>query len=203
MPSAESLAVIVVEDDSIVRSWVRTGLRGSGLRVAGEARSAAEAEELVIRRRCDVLLVDQHLPDRLGTELVRRLRAQGVELPVVLMTASAEQGLNETAREAGVQASVVKSSDPARLIEVIRGAVGGDGVFDVAHPRRPDGQARLAPREQEVLALVASGRTNREAAAKLGISEETVKTLLERGYAKLGVRRRAEAVLEARRRGLV
>ncbi len=156
-----------------------------------------------MRRRCDVLLVDQHLPDRLGTELVRGLRRQGVALPAVLMTASAEQGLNETAREAGAQASVVKSSDPERLIEVIREVLAGNGIFDVAHPRRPDGQATLAPREQQALALVAAGKTNREAAAQLGISDETVKTLLERAYVKLGAHRRAEAVLEARRRGLV
>lgn len=203
MPSAEDIAVLVVEDDSIVRSWVRQCLRDSELRVAGEARSAQEAEELVGRRRCHVLLVDQHLPDRLGTDLVRSLRRRGVDLPVVLMTASAEQGLNETAREAGAQASVVKSSDPKRLIEVIRGALAGESIFDIAHPRRPEGQATLAPREQQALALVATGRTNREAAAQLGISDETVKTLLERAYKKLGVRRRAEAVLEARRRGLV
>ncbi len=203
MPSAEEIAVLVIEDDSIVRSWVRLCFRDSEMRVAGEARSAKEAEELVVRRRCDVLLVDQHLPDRLGTELVRSLRKQGVVLPAVLMTASAEQGLNETAREAGAQASVVKSSDPVRLIEVIREVLSGNGIFDVAHPRRPDGQATLAPREQQALALVAAGKTNREAAAQLGISDETVKTLLERAYVKLGAHRRAEAVLEARRRGLV
>jgi DNA-binding CsgD family transcriptional regulator len=86
---------------------------------------------------------------------------------------------------------------------VIRGALAGESIFDIAHPRRPEGQATLAPREQQALALVATGRTNREAAAQLGISDETVKTLLERAYKKLGVRRRAEAVLEARRRGLV
>ena len=203
MPSAENIAVLVVEDDSIVRAWVRLCFRDTELRVAGEACSAQEAEELVGRRHCDVLLVDQHLPDRLGTELVRSLRRQGVDLPAVLMTASAEQGLNETAREAGVQACVVKSSDPDRLIDVIRDALAGEGVFDVAHPRRPEGQATLAPREQQALALVAAGKTNREAAAQLGISDETVKTLLERAYTKLGVRRRAEAVLEARRRGFV
>ncbi len=203
MPSAENIAVLVVEDDSIVRSWVRLSLRGSELRVAGEAGCAEEAEDLVGRRHCDVLLVDQHLPDRLGTELIRRLRRSGVEQPVVLMTACAEQGLNETAREAGAQASVVKSSDPELLIEVIRAALAGNGVFDAAHPRRPRGQATLTPREQEALALIAAGRTNREAAAQLGISGETVKTLLERAYVKLGVRRRAEAALEARRRGLV
>jgi DNA-binding NarL/FixJ family response regulator len=202
MPS-DTTAVLVIEDDAIVRSWVRLAFRGSEFRVAGEAGSAHEGQELFERRRCDVVLVDQHLPDLLGTELVRVLRRTGAQTPIVLMTASAEQGLNEVAREAGAQASVVKSSDAARLLDVLRSVLHGDRVFDAAHPRRPEGEAPLAPREREALSLVAEGKTNKEAAAALGISDETVKTLLERAYTKLGVRRRAEAVLEARRRGLV
>jgi DNA-binding NtrC family response regulator len=98
MPSAEDIAVLVVEDDSIVRSWVRQCLGDSELRVAGEARSAQEPRARG-RRRCHVLLVDQHLPDRLGTDLVRSLRRRGVDLPVVL-DCERRQGLNETAREA-------------------------------------------------------------------------------------------------------
>ena len=200
---AAKLAVLVVEDDAIVRTWVRLALSGSAFRIAGEAGTALEAETLVARRTVDVLLVDQHLPDRLGTDLVKGLRQRGLTQPVVLMTASAQKGLNEIAREAGIQASVVKSSDSERLVSVLMGVVEGTRVFDSAHPKRPEGEGPLAPREREVLALVAAGQTNREAAATLGISDETVKTLLERAYKKLGVRRRTEAVLEARVRGLL
>lgn len=196
-------AVIVIEDDAIVRSWVRETLRESAYRIAGEAGSATEALELMGRRHADLLLVDQHLPDQLGTELVRDLRRLGNRTPVVLMTASAEQGLNELAREAGAQASVVKSSDAGRLIEVLDAVSSGGDLFDASHPRRPEAEAPLAPREREVIRLAAQGLTNKEVAGRLGISDETVKTLLERAYAKLGARRRAEAVLEARRRGIL
>lgn len=202
MPSAHT-AVLVVEDDAIVRSWVREALRAGTYRIAGEASTAAEAEELIRRRHYDVLLVDQFLPDKLGTELVRAVRRSGDERPAVLMTARPHPGLNETAREAGAQASLVKSSNIDRFVEVLDSVLDGRGIFDAGHPRRPEGEAPLAPRECEVLALVAAGRTNRQVAADLGISGETVKTLLERAYTKLGVHRRAEAVLEARRRGVV
>jgi DNA-binding NarL/FixJ family response regulator len=131
------------------------------------------------------------------------MRRSGTHAPAVLMTASVQRGLNETAREAGVQASVVKSSDPGRLLTALRSALQGEEFFDTAHPRRRKGEAPLAPRERDVIRLVAAGRTNREVAAELGIGDETVKTLLERTYAKLGVKRRAEAVLEAKRRGIV
>lgn len=195
--------MLVVEDDAIVRTWVRLALAGGDFRIAGETGSAAEAEELLARRAVDVLLVDQHLPDRLGSDLVKSLRRAGTTCPAVLMTASPQRGLNEVAIEAGAQASVVKSSDPKRLRVVLRGVLAGRRIFDPAHPKRPTGEARLTPREREVVALVAAGRTNREAAAALGVSDETVKTLLERAYTKLGARRRAEAVLEARARGLI
>lgn len=193
----------MIEDDAIVRSWVRAALRGSSYRIAGEAGTAAEALELVANRHADLLLVDQHLPDQLGTEFVRDLRRCGNMVPVVLMTANAERGLNELAREAGADASVVKSSDAAHLVEALDAVSSGTDLFDAAHPRRPETEAPLAPREREVIGLAALGLTNREIAARLGISGETVKTLLERAYAKLGAHRRAEAVLEARRRGIV
>ncbi len=193
----------MVEDDAIVRDWVRLALEGSEFRVAGEAGAASEALALIERRRVDLVLVDQNLPDQLGTDVVRAMRRGGTQAPAVLMTASVQRGLNETAREAGVQASVVKSSDPERLLVALRSALQGDELFDAAHPKRRQGEAPLAPRERDVIRLVAEGNTNKQIAAALGIGDETVKTLLERTYAKLGVKRRAEAVLEAKRRGIV
>jgi DNA-binding NarL/FixJ family response regulator len=198
-----TFGVLVVEDDAIVRDWVRLALEGSEFRVAGEAGAAADALALIERRRVDLVLVDQNLPDQLGTDVVRAMRRGGTDAPAVLMTASVQRGLNETAREAGVQASVVKSSDPERLLSALRSALQGDELFDAAHPRRRQGEAPLAPRERDVIRLVAEGNTNKQIAAALGIGDETVKTLLERTYAKLGVKRRAEAVLEAKRRGIV
>jgi DNA-binding NarL/FixJ family response regulator len=119
------------------------------------------------------------------------------------MTANLEEGFNETAREAGAQATVLKSGRVDELLAALRAAIEGDDAFDSRHPRRAPGRAALSPREREILRLVAGGATNREIASKLEVGDETVKTLLARTFAKLGVRRRAEAVSAAYSRGLL
>jgi DNA-binding NarL/FixJ family response regulator len=196
-------AVLLIEDDSMVRSWVRLALQGSEFRLAGEAPTGSEALDLVGRRNPDLLLVDYRLPDMLGTELVRALRRAGVDAPVVLMTANPERGFNEAAREAGAQGTTLKSGSSDELIDALRALAAGKSSFDARHPERPAGRAALSPREREVVRLVAGGATNREVAEALDVGPETVKTLLARTYAKLGVRRRAEAVAEAQRQGLL
>jgi DNA-binding NarL/FixJ family response regulator len=201
-PAAET-TVLVVEDDAMVRGWIRLSLKGSDFRVAGEAASAAEATELVRRRRPDLLLIDYRLSDGVGTELVRALRLEGVAAPAVLMTAHHEPGFNETAREAGAQGSVLKTGSPDELLEALRRARDGESTFDARYPTRAPGRGALSPREREVLRLVAAGATNRQIARELDIGDETVKTLLARAFAKLGARRRAEAVSEAHRLGLL
>lgn len=201
--SAAELAILLVEDDSMVRGWVRLALEGSEFRLAGEASSAAEALDLVDRRRPQLLLVDFRLPDRAGTELVRELRQRGSAIPALLMTANSERGFNELARDAGAQGTVLKSGRIEELLSALRSASTGKRAFDGRHPPRAAGGAALSPREREVLALVAGGATNRGVADALGLGDETVKTLLARVFAKLGVRRRAEAVSSAHRLGLL
>ncbi len=197
------VAVLLVEDDAIVRAWVRMALAESEFRVAGEASTAREALELAGRRAPALLLVDHNLPDGTGTELVRKLRAQGSSVPAVLMTAGATGGLNEAAREVGVQGTVVKSGRGDELLTALRTVLDGGSTFDPRHPKRTSAQTPLTPRERDVLRLVAAGGTNAEVAAQLGLGDETVKTLLGRIFLKLGVRRRAEAVAVAQKAGLL
>jgi DNA-binding NarL/FixJ family response regulator len=196
-------SVLLVEDDSMVRGWVRHSFENSKFRLAGEATTAAEAMVLVDRRRPDVLLIDYRLPDKVGTELVRDLRQCGITVPAVLMTANMEHGFNEAVSEAGAQGSVLKSGRVEELHAALTAVLDGRGTFDPRHPRRPPGRGALSPREREVLRLVARGATNREIASALGVGDETVKTLLSRTFAKLGVRRRAEAVSTAYAKGLL
>jgi DNA-binding NarL/FixJ family response regulator len=200
---AHQVSVLLVEDDAIVRAWVRLALESSEFRVAGEAATADEALALVSRRRPELLLVDFNLPDRKGTELLRSLRAEGDWTPAVVMTATARSGLNEAAREAGAQGTVVKSAKGEELLATLRTVRAGGEPFDRRHPSRTADRAPLTPRERDVLRLVAAGGTNAQVAADLGVGEETVKTLLGRVYVKLGVRRRAEAVSVAQRAGLL
>lgn len=201
--SGSDWSVLLVEDDDMVRSWVRMSLAGTEFRLAAEASSGATVAELLERRSPDLLLLDYRLPDGTGTELLRDLRRNGVTTPAVLMTANAVAGLNEEIREAGGQGSVLKSGRVDELLYALRTAVMGERSFDVRHPGRKSGRGALTPREREVLRLVAGGATNREIARELSIGDETVKTLLARTFAKLGVRRRAEAVAAAYDRGLL
>jgi DNA-binding NarL/FixJ family response regulator len=196
-------SVVLVDDDPMVRGWVRMSLQGSEFRVAGEAATGPEAIAIVERRQPDLILLDYHLKDSVGTRLLREMRERGVVASAVLMTSHDESGFNEAAREAGAQGTVLKTGRPDELIEALRRASAGVDSFDVRYPRRAAGRAALSPRERAALRLVARGATNREIAAELDVTPETVKTLLARSYAKLGVRRRAEAVVIAGELGLL
>ena len=201
--SAATISVGVVDDDAIVRAWVRLCLQGSEFRVAGEAASADEALRLVERRRPELLLVDFNLPDRSATDLVLALRRQGSTIPMLVITAAPRRGLNEAVREAGAQGLIQKQADPGELLRALREVTTGQRVVDHRHPRRPSGHAALTPREREVLVLVADGESNPQIAARLGVGIESVKTLLRRSFAKLGAHNRMEAVSAARELGLL
>lgn len=196
------VSVLLVEDDAMVREWIQSTLKGSEFRVAGVASTAAEGVELAARRNPQLVLTDYRLPDRVGTELVRELRLRGVLAPVVVMTANEERGLNELARDAGAQGTVLKGGS-AELLQSLRAASNGEQTFDLRHPERKKGQVALSPRERTVLQLVAAGQTNAEIALSLGVGSETVKTLVQRIFQKLGTRRRAEAVSTAHELGLL
>jgi DNA-binding NarL/FixJ family response regulator len=197
------LSVLLVDDDSMVRGWLRLALEHSEFRLAGEASSATEAEQLLERRGPDLLLMDNRLPDGVGTEVLRALRAGGLRTPAVIMTANPQRGFNQTAREAGAQGTVLKTGQVDELLSVLRAVGAGGESFDPRHPSRGPGGAALSPREREVIRLVAAGSTNQEIAAALGIGSETVKTLLTRVFTKLGVSRRAEAVAVAHDMGVL
>jgi DNA-binding NarL/FixJ family response regulator len=198
-----AVELLIVDDDAIVCAWLTASLAKTEFRVAGEAPSGAAALLLLERRRIDLLLVEFQLQDENGLELVRGLREQGRTTPVAIMTASAQSGLSEAAREAGAQATLLKRSKRGPLLAALRAVAAGKTWFDPAHPVRPKEESALAPREREVLTLVARGLTNREIAEQLALGEESVKTYLERAFGKLGVSRRAEAVSEAHRLGLL
>jgi two-component system, NarL family, nitrate/nitrite response regulator NarL len=195
--------VLLVDDDAMVRSWVRMALETSEFRVVAEAENGSEVEALLETWPVALLLVDYRLPDGTGTELVRALRLRGIDTPAVLMTANAENGFNESVRDAAAQGTVLKTGSVETLLEALRRAATGTTSFDIRHPRRDARRAALSPREREAMRLVAAGATNPQIADQLGVGRETVKTLLSRAFAKLGTTRRAEAVSEAHRQGLL
>jgi DNA-binding NarL/FixJ family response regulator len=197
------IPVLLVDDDAMVRRWLQLSLESSEFRVVGEASDVDAGLELVRRRRPTIVLVDHRLSGQFGLDLIRRLRAQDPSLRLVLMTSNPERGLNETAREAGARGSLLKTGNAGDVLATLRAVAAGARSFDPRHPARKEGTGALTPRERSVLRLVATGSTNREVAAELGVGEETVKTMLSRAFVKLGVRRRAEAVAVAQARGLL
>jgi DNA-binding NarL/FixJ family response regulator len=196
-------AVFLIDDDAMARGWLRLSLRDSEFPVVSEAATAAEALTLIAQRQPELLLVDHRLPDSGGIELIRELRNRGVTAPAVLLATNSEPGLNEAARNAGAQGTLLKTGSPSELLEALRSVDLGGEAFDSRHPRRHPICSTLSPREREVLTLVADGATNNEIASLLGIGLETVKTLLRRTFAKLGVQRRVQAVWAARELGIV
>jgi DNA-binding NarL/FixJ family response regulator len=132
--------------------------------------------------------------------LVRLLRQRGDRRRILMITAGRQEGFNELARRSGANGTLVKNSDPEQLMAALRSLRAGRTWFD---PRHPTGGPTLSPREREVIRLVADGKTNREIAEALGVGEQTVKTVLGRAFVKLAVRRRADAVSEATRLGLL
>lgn len=199
---SDTYSVLLVEDDAMVRSWVTYALEPTEF-VVSAVETLNEAVEAVRTRKPSMLLIDYRLADGAGTELLRSLRLDGVDVPAVLMTANPERGFNEVAREVVAQGSVLKTGSAEELIDTLRRVRRGEQAFDHRHPRRDPGRAALSPRERDALRLVASGATNPEIATQLGVARETVKTLLARAFAKLGTTRRAEAVSEAHRQGLL
>lgn len=198
-----SVPLVIVEDDPMVRAWIRLAVEHSEFWILGEAGDAANALALLERRRPLLLLIDYRLPDGNGVELVRTLRRHGVTTPAILVTATPVRGLNESARDAGAQGALLKTARLADMLAALRTVHGGGLAFDGSHPTRPRRESALSPRERDVLRLVAAGKTNPEIASELAIGVETVKTLLSRASAKLGAQRRAEAVAAAHIKGLL
>lgn len=210
--SPEPIRVLIVDDHPVVRD----GLRGmfdrcDDVTVIGEAADGREAVDRAPALTPDVILMDLRMPGTDGVTAIRELAARGVAAKVLVLTTYDTDSDVLPAIEAGASGYLLKDASPAELRRAIRTAHEGGTVLapSVAsllmdRVRRPAATAGpLSERELEVLALIAKGRNNREAAAALFISEATVKTHLMHVYAKLEVNDRAAAVAAAYERGLL
>ncbi|MEO5874130.1 MAG: response regulator transcription factor [Streptosporangiaceae bacterium] len=199
-----TITVLVADDHPVVRQGLRTFLGAQpDLEVVGEAADGDQAVKLAAELRPDVVLLDLRMPGLDGLGALAGLAG----FRVIVLTSMTERGQVLPAVRAGAAGYLYKDVDPQALVQAIRSVHDGHLVFaPEAAGALAGAQASviaLTAREQGVLALIAGGRSNREIARELGVSEKTVKTHVSNLLMKLGVHDRTQAALYAVRNGLV
>lgn len=200
-------SVLVVDDHALVRTGVANIISNEpGLRVIAEAANGVEAVAAFERHRPDVTLLDLRMPVMEGVEAVRQIRLRDPHAKVIILTTYDTDEDITRALKAGAKAFILKDISATALIACIHDVLAGKTYLaPTAAAKLAEGVARvqLTPRELTTLRLMSDGRSNKEIANDLGISERTVKTHLGHLFDKLGVTSRTEAAKVAARRGLI
>ena len=209
--------VLVVDDQTLIRTGFRLILTARGIDVVGEAADGAEAVSMARALLPDVVLMDIRMPETDGLEATRRILRQTPDCRVLMLTTFDLDRYVYTALSIGASGFLLKDVTPEHLAAAVRLVSTGDALLAPSITRRlverfaetsaatapPASLEALTPRELEVLTLLGRGLSNTELAARLTLSEATVKSHVARIFAKLTLRDRAQAVVLAYETGLV
>jgi DNA-binding NarL/FixJ family response regulator len=212
----DAIRILLVDDHEVVREGLRAFLElQDGLEVVGEAGDGEHALALAGELQPDVILMDLVMPKLDGVGAMRELRQRLPATRVIALTSFLDDEKLLPAIQAGAAGYLLKDVRPQELARAVRTAYAGQAMLDPAAAARlveavaqgatpaPAEPNLLTKREQEVLELVAKGRSNKRIAFELGIAEKTVKAHVGRLLQKLGVADRTEAAVKAVREGLV
>ena len=209
------MRIVLADDHALFRDGVSSLLQAWGHQVVGLASGGREAVDLVTRLDPDLVLMDVRMPGMSGVEATRAIAAIRPETPIVMLTVSEDEGDLFAAIRAGARGYLLKDLEAAQLRTMIDAVSRGEAAITPATAARiirhlstlgaADGSdfGRLTARELEVLRLVTGGRRNKEIAAELGISENTVKYHLRNILEKLHAESRTEVAARAVREGLL
>jgi DNA-binding NarL/FixJ family response regulator len=203
----EIIRVLIVEDHNVVRQGLVALINmAEGIQVVGEAADGVEAIAQFRKHQPDVTLVDLRLPKLGGVDVIQRVRSETPNARfVVLTTYDGDEDIYR-ALKSGAKAYLLKGMTSEELIRTIREVAGGRSHIPAAIAERLAermGTEDLTPREADVLEQIVNGKSNKEIATELDISEATVKTHINSLLSKLGVTDRTQAATAAIRRGLV
>lgn len=209
-PRAHPIRLLMVDDHEVLRLGLRTLFsEAGGFEVVGEAGTMAEAISKARELDPDVILMDVRLPDGSGVEACREIRTQRPQTCVLFLTSYADDAAVLATILAGAQGFLLKEVGSDELLRAVRTVAGGQSILDPAVTQRvlarvqtlwsststdPKGEA-LSPQEHRVLALVAEGKTNKEIAVALNLSEKTVGNYLSNVFQKLNISRRSQAAV--------
>ncbi len=200
------LRVLVVDDSEVVRMGLRALLGAEkSLTIIAEAHNVASAVEAATRHQPDVVLLDIRLPDGTGFDACRQILQRSPATRVLVLTSVADEDVVDNAIRAGSHGYLLKEVHGRALVQAIHDVAEGKSILDPAitarvlalmrstAPATKNTLAMLSPQERRVLALIAEGKTNKEAAQEMTLTEKTVKNYLSNIFDKLHVSRRSEA----------
>jgi DNA-binding NarL/FixJ family response regulator len=204
----DEITCLIVDDHEVVREGLRLSLsRAAHIRVIGEASDGASAVELATRRNPDVVIMDVRMPGMDGLEATKLLTDRVPDAKVLSFTAYSEKSLLSRGLDSGAKGYILKEAPHQTLVRAIEKVAAGDGYVDPAlMPAFLAGKDRedmLTAREREILQLLADGMSNADAAAKLFISQETVKSHVRHILTKLEADTRTHAVAIALRDAII
>lgn len=211
----KSIDILIVDDSELVRTGLKTLLdahariAGTLLRLVGEASSANAAVAEAARLKPDVVLMDIRLPDGSGLDACRKILLGEPETKILILTSVIDDNLVYDAMSSGAHGYLLKEINALGLCQAIVDVAAGKFILDPAvtthvlnlvrhgskESREQDKLAMLSAQELRVLALVAEGKTNKEIAEQMGLSDKTVKNYLSNVFEKLKISRRSQAAV--------
>lgn len=208
------IRVLIADDHHVVRRGLLFFLKTQkDIEVIGEAKNGIEAVELVDALHPDIVLMDLVMPEMDGIQATKKIKGKWPQVHILMLTSFSDKDHVLPAIEAGAAGYQLKDIEPDELVNSIRQIISGENIIHPAATTQleetlreeenlPHVKNALTPRERDVLAELTKGKSNREIASSLFVTEKTVKTHISNIFAKLDVQDRTQAALYAVKHGL-
>jgi len=211
----EKIKILIADDPPVVREGLSSILGfEDDIEIVGEAADGEEAVQKFIELKPQLVLIDIQMPRMKGVQAIQKIKEINPAVNIIILTVYDIEDYVYEGIKAGARGYLLKDTSPDKLVEAIRKVNRGESLIEpmlatkvldkfseLAKKEKPS--HRLTPRELQILRLLADGKSNKELAAELFISEKTVKTHITHIFEKLNVRDRTEAVMSALKKGII